>query len=74
MPEYDLAVVGILWGTAIAFALSAITMVDSGRKRLLVWLWTIAFLQQHQPLRPMDGHRRPIPAQTLLPLLFCRTP
>jgi hypothetical protein len=45
MPEYDLAVVGILWGTAIAFALSAITMVDSGRKRLLVWLWTIAFLQ-----------------------------
>jgi hypothetical protein len=42
MQEYDLAVVGIFWGTAIAFALSAITMLDSGRKKLLVGLWTIA--------------------------------
>jgi hypothetical protein len=42
MQEYDLAVVGILWGTAIAFALSAITMVDSGRKKLLITLWVIA--------------------------------
>jgi hypothetical protein len=33
MLEYDLAVVRILWGTAIAFALAAITMVDSGRKK-----------------------------------------
>jgi hypothetical protein len=32
MQEYDLAVVGILWGTAITFALSAVTMVDSGAK------------------------------------------
>ena len=42
MQEYDLAVVGIFWGTAIAFALWAITMVDSGRKRLLTGLWAIA--------------------------------
>jgi hypothetical protein len=42
MLEYDLAVVGILWGTAIAFALSAVTMVDNKRKRLLITLWAIA--------------------------------
>jgi hypothetical protein len=42
MHEYDLAVVGILWGTALAFALAAVTMVDSGRKRLLITLWAIA--------------------------------
>jgi len=35
MQEYDLAVFAILWGTAIAFALAALTMVDSGRKKLL---------------------------------------
>jgi hypothetical protein len=42
MQEYDLAVFAILWGTAITFALAAITMVDSGRKKLLASLWAIA--------------------------------
>jgi hypothetical protein len=42
MHEYDLAVVGILWGTALAFALAAVTMVDSGRKRTLIFLWACA--------------------------------
>jgi hypothetical protein len=42
MHEYDLAVVGILWGTAIAFALAAVTMVDSGRKGILIFLWACA--------------------------------
>jgi hypothetical protein len=42
----DLGVFGILWGTAIAFALSAVTMVDSGRQRTLTFLWAaaVAFL------------------------------
>jgi hypothetical protein len=38
----DLGVFGILWGTAIAFALAAVTMVDSGRKRILIGLWACA--------------------------------
>jgi hypothetical protein len=38
----DLGVFGILWGTAIAFALAAVTMVDSGRKRVLAGLWVAA--------------------------------
>jgi len=42
MTEYDLAVVGILWGSTLAFALAAVTMVDSGRKNLLIVLWAIA--------------------------------
>jgi hypothetical protein len=42
----DLGAFGILWGTAIAFALAAVTMVDSGRKRILIFLWAcaVAFL------------------------------
>ena len=42
MQEYDLAVFAILWGTAIAFALAAITMIDSDRRKLLIALWMIA--------------------------------
>jgi hypothetical protein len=38
----DLGAFGILWGTAIAFALAAVTMVDSGRKRTLIFLWACA--------------------------------
>ncbi|MGY4405281.1 hypothetical protein [Bradyrhizobium sp. USDA 3315] len=38
----DLAIFGILWGTAIAFALAAVTMVDSGRKKILTALWAVA--------------------------------
>ncbi|MBR0868388.1 hypothetical protein ACVIWV_009949 [Bradyrhizobium diazoefficiens] len=38
----DLAIFGILWGTAIAFALAAVTMVDSGRKRILAALWGVS--------------------------------
>jgi hypothetical protein len=38
----DLSVFAILWGTAIAFALAALTMLDSGRKKLLALLWGIA--------------------------------
>jgi hypothetical protein len=46
MQEYDLAVFAILWGTSVAFALAAVTMVDSGRKRTLIFLWAcaVAFL------------------------------
>ncbi len=40
----DLAVFGILWGTAIAFALAAVTMIDSSRKKILSALWAIAGL------------------------------
>ena len=38
----NLGVFGILWGTAIACALAAITMVDSGRKKILAALWVLA--------------------------------
>jgi hypothetical protein len=40
----DLGIFGILWGTAIAFALAAVTMVDSGRKKILAALWGAAVL------------------------------
>lgn len=36
----DLGIFGILWGTAVTFALAAVTMVDSGRKKTLILLWS----------------------------------
>jgi hypothetical protein len=41
MTGEDLAIFGILWGTGFAFALAAVTMLDSGRKKLVNWLWGV---------------------------------
>jgi hypothetical protein len=42
MSSDDLAIYLFLWGSAFAFGLGAITMVDSGRKKLLGALWVAA--------------------------------